>query len=266
MRETWDRRIQRASDLMRCDDRACSLLTFYTELLALQKQLYERLRARSQWVPTGALDRDCVIVREAAAACGLLSGIASHAPTRLADEAEWLLAGGKAALDEMLLAYWRRPSDRQFFAKALLQPYGQWLVESGIRPADRYLTRANNRCPLCSGSPQLSILEKSINGDGTDGASRRLLCATCLSQWPFRRVMCVACGEEDERKLAYFHSSSFDHLRVDACDTCKRYLKTVDRTRVGLAVPLVDEVAGAPLDIWACDHGYEKVELNLMGL
>jgi len=53
---------------------------------------------------------------------------------------------------------------------------------------------------------------------------------------------------------------------VDACDTCKRYLKTVDLTRLGLAVPLVDEVAGAPLDVWARERGYEKLELNLVGL
>ena len=32
------------------------------------------------------------------------------------------------------------------------------------------------------------------------------------------------------------------------------------------AVPLVDEVAGASLDLWAREHGYEKIELNLVGL
>ena len=51
-----------------------------------------------------------------------------------------------------------------------------------------------------------------------------------------------------------------------ACDTCKYYLKTVDLTRQGNAVPLVDEVAGGPLDLWARDHGYQKIELNLVGL
>ena len=44
------------------------------------------------------------------------------------------------------------------------------------------------------------------------------------------------------------------------------YLKTVDLTRQGNAVPLVDEVAGAPLDLWAREHGYHKIELNLIGL
>jgi len=31
-------------------------------------------------------------------------------------------------------------------------------------------------------------------------------------------------------------------------------------------VPIVDEVAGAPLDAWAREHVYEKIELNFVGL
>lgn len=261
MCETWDQRIQRATDLSRCDDSARSLLKFYTELLALQKQLYEHFHARSQWVPTGTLESDVAVVRKAARP--LLCAIAYSAPKPLADDARQLLAGGDAAVGERVLAYWRSPSDRQFIAKAVLQPYAQSLAEHGIRPAGRALARADNRCPVCGGTPQASMLEQRADGDG---AARHLLCATCLTHWPFRRVVCVSCGEEDERQLPYFHSSSFGHLRIDACDTCGRYLKTVDRTRVGLAIPVVDEVAGAPLDIWARGRGYQKLELNLMGL
>jgi formate dehydrogenase maturation protein FdhE len=33
----------------------------------------------------------------------------------------------------------------------------------------------------------------------------------------------------------------------------------------GLAVPVVDEVATVPLDLWASDHGYTKVMRNIMG-
>jgi FdhE protein len=84
--------------------------------------------------------------------------------------------------------------------------------------------------------------------------------------WPFRRVLCAQCGEEDEHRLGYYHSPAFDHLRVDACDTCRHYLKSVDLSRLGIAVPVVDEVAGAPLDLWALEHDYQKIELNLVGL
>jgi formate dehydrogenase maturation protein FdhE len=33
-----------------------------------------------------------------------------------------------------------------------------------------------------------------------------------------------------------------------------------------VAVPVVDEVAGASLDLWALERGYQKIELNLVGL
>ena len=55
-------------------------------------------------------------------------------------------------------------------------------------------------------------------------------------------------------------------MMVFACDTCKHYLKAVDLTVTGLAVPLVDEVAAAPLDIWAVQQGYAKTVPNLMGM
>ena len=57
-----------------------------------------------------------------------------------------------------------------------------------------------------------------------------------------------------------------EHRGVDSCDTCRRYLKTIDLGRLGLAVPIVDEVAGVTLDAWATEHGYEKMELNLVGM
>jgi formate dehydrogenase maturation protein FdhE len=54
-------------------------------------------------------------------------------------------------------------------------------------------------------------------------------------------------------------------VRVEACDSCNHYLKGVDMTVDGLAVPLVDEVATAPLDLWAGECGYTKISPNLMG-
>jgi FdhE protein len=92
------------------------------------------------------------------------------------------------------------------------------------------------------------------------------MCAKCLSVWPFRRAVCAQCGEEEPSKLAYFQSPTHDYIRVEACETCKHYLKGIDLTRFGKAQPLVDEVAAAPLDLWATEHGYTKIELNLVGL
>jgi formate dehydrogenase maturation protein FdhE len=40
----------------------------------------------------------------------------------------------------------------------------------------------------------------------------------------------------------------------------------VDLTKNGRAEPLVDELASAPLDLWAREHGYAKLQSNLLGM
>jgi Protein involved in formate dehydrogenase formation len=259
MRDVWQQRIDRAAQLAASDEAARPLLLEYRRLLGLQRDCYETLRRAVRL--TGSLDRDLPAVRPCIAT--LLTAVASDGPPRLAAEARVLLDGAGPAIDTMLLEGWRTASGQPFFPKVALQPYAQCLAAIDVRPRDRDLPQGKYACPFCGGPPQLSILRSA--GD-SDGGGRQLLCATCFTVWPFRRVLCAHCGEEDERHLGYFHGPAFDHLRVDACETCRHYLKTVDLTRLGIAVPVVDEVAGAPLDLWALDHGYEKIELNLVGL
>jgi FdhE protein len=44
------------------------------------------------------------------------------------------------------------------------------------------------------------------------------------------------------------------------------YIKSVDLTRDGRAVPVVDELATVALNVWAEKQGYTKLESNLLGL
>jgi formate dehydrogenase maturation protein FdhE len=37
-------------------------------------------------------------------------------------------------------------------------------------------------------------------------------------------------------------------------------------TKSGLAEPIVDEIAAVPLDLWAQERGYAKLQSNLMQL
>ena len=263
MRDVWQLRIRRAEALAASGNAASRLLAFYAGLLRVQHDIYSRLRGDGRAAPSGAAERDLPAVRSQWSAA--LQAIAHLAPEALAAEGEELRRRGNEAVEAALLSFWYAPLDRQFYAKALLQPYAQWLADAGAMPQGRTLPRTGNRCPFCGGVPQLSVLHTTADSP-SGGGGRNLLCATCFTEWAVRRVLCVHCGEEDERKLGYFHSPAFDHLRVDACDTCRRYLKTVDLTRLGIAVPIVDEIAGAPLDVWAREHGYTKIELNLVGL
>lgn len=258
----WESRISRAEQLAAQYPAAKELLTFYAGLLCVQQEVYRSLRRRQGWLPSGALESDLSVLQTMMPR--LLTAVTTSAPEALAAEAQRLLQSSKGEIDQLLLHYWRAPSDAQFFAKAFLQPYAQWLIETGARPVDRNVGRGPDRCPYCGGKPQLSFL-RSMEGAQESGG-RSLLCSTCLNAWPFRRALCANCGEENPMKLGYFNSPEYDHVRIEACDSCGHYMKGIDLTRLGLAVPLVDEVAAAPLDLWARGQGYTKIELNLIGL
>jgi formate dehydrogenase accessory protein FdhE len=258
----WDAAVSRAEHLAAKADATKELLTFYAELLRAQKGIYDFLRGREGWLPSGVLEDDLAVVRRTLP--GLLGAVEASGPAALSEEARALSHAGVEEVGRMILEEWRAPTGTRFFAKALLQPYARWLAESGGRPFDRGLERGGGHCPFCGGRAQVSLLH--TREPAADGGGRELLCATCLTAWPFGRVLCANCGEQRPALLGYFHTPAYDHLRVEACDTCKHYLKGVDLTRLGLAVPLVDEVAAAALDVWAGEHGYTKVELNLVGL
>lgn len=262
MPDFWNKQIERADCLAAESSGSKELLTFYAQLLRAQKEIYESFRSRKNWLPSGDLESDRPVVQSLAT--GLLECVAQHGTKSLSEEAQMLLAADQDVMARELLEYWRSPSDTQFFAKSILQPYARRLAETRTTPAGRELAGGERSCPFCGGQPQLSFLQAKESN--AESGNRDMLCATCLSSWEFRRVVCANCGEERPAKLCYFHSPEFDHVRIEACDSCKHYIKGIDLTRFGLAVPLVDEIYASPLDLWAREHGYTKIELNLVGI
>jgi len=87
-----------------------------------------------------------------------------------------------------------------------------------------------------------------------------------MHEWGFLRISCPACGEDRFEALAVFTSDHFMHVRLDACESCHHYLKTIDMTKDGLAVPAIDELAAVSLDIWAAEMQYHKLIPNLLAL
>ena len=250
----WNARIARCVQLAETSPATKDLLSFYARLLQTQKQIYDLL---SEVI--GSFSDDLRELRKHLPA--LIEIVKSSGPATLAEQALDLSSSSSEIVDQLLIDYWRERSDKQFFAKALLQPYAQRLAESALPPS---LPRDENQCPFCLGKPQVSFLK--VVDSTSESGNRHLLCATCLSSWEFRRIVCASCGEERPAQLGYFQTSEYKHVRIETCDTCKQYIKGVDLTTLGLAVPLVDDVATAALDLWATEQGYTKIELNLVGL
>ena len=87
---------------------------------------------------------------------------------------------------------------------------------------------------------------------------------TLTAEWDYLRVVCVKCGEQRFDALPVFTAEQYPQARVDACDTCRTYLKTLDATKDGRVVPVVDDLATVALDLWAREQGYVRVRTNLV--
>ncbi len=82
---------------------------------------------------------------------------------------------------------------------------------------------------------------------------------------PPRLVPRLRRGEQGQAPDLY-RGSEFPAARVDACDTCHTYIKSIDLTRDGHAIAMVDEIATVALNIWAEEHDYAKLETNLLSM
>ena len=95
---------------------------------------------------------------------------------------------------------------------------------------------------------------------------RSLVCFYCFLEWEFPRTLCPSCPEDKPEKLPRYTAQEIPWMRVEACDSCKKYVKSVDLTLNWEADPIVDELASTPLDVIARDHGYAKLTPNLAGI
>lgn len=141
-----------------------------------------------------------------------------------------------------------------FFARVLLQPFATTLTFD--RPPDH-----TNQCPRCKHYPQVAILRPKGHG-----SVLALVCSLCLLEWEYPRGQCPWCQNQSRDEIIYFSTPEFKYLQVQACESCQHYLHVVDLGKEPEAVADVDELVALPLDVWARMKGYEKVQLNLIGI
>lgn len=257
-RPDWEKRIRRARELAAQYPAAAQVLGFYSEIAALQSEVFDAVGKNLHFDPLRPLAEQLVAPAALSRFPALLELVEKKGPAGLAKVARELRQQGSDSWRVLLEAPPDGDQAHRFFARACLQPVAEYLAFNSKAQFSGY---TGSLCPVCSGKPQVGVLRPE-----GEGGKRSLVCSRCATEWDFRRILCPNCAEEDHAKLPRFSADEFPHVRVEACDTCKWYLKSVDLTVNGLAVPLVDEIAAAALDLWAVEHGYEKIELNLMGL
>jgi formate dehydrogenase maturation protein FdhE len=251
-----DRR-RRAGELAERYDFAREPLALYGAVAEAQERVFERARAERPTVD----DLAVYVVR--AALPDVMSAVMSAGTETLREAV--LLRFHEGDLERMVTLWLRGDAQEGtdvFLARAATAPVLEALPE--IARALPIASGGPRCCPVCGGLPQVSVFADS--GEALVTGQRRLVCARCASEWVYPRMTCVACGETESSKLVVLADpEQLPHLRIDACDRCKRYIVSVDARLEGNAVPLVDEIAALPLDITAAKRGFTKVTPNLMG-
>jgi len=276
--DVWAGRRRRVAQLRTRHGYARQLLDFYGALLDVQETSFRRAAEdsppRSQ-IASFAADVVAPSVIDVSVAAG---------PERMRSELIDHL--GEHAARDMIEAWMRgdeQPPVERFLARAALGPVLEALPEARAACGG---PRDDLHCPDCGGPPQLSYLGPAPEDLAT--GRRQLLCARCGGSWGFTRMRCAGCGEETSAKLPIFSEMGttsgergsvvrglarpapsadavFPHARIDACETCHRYLLSFDLDVDRDSVPVVDEIGALPLDLYARDRGFTKITTNLMG-
>jgi FdhE protein len=270
----WDQRIARARKLAIDYPSASDILAFYAGLAEYQRSLasHDAAVRHGDGSFAAAVDIDTA----SAAVPRFLKWLRGVAPARLAEAAADASRIEPAVWRERMRQYLTHDvvelgdseeiagdDSLDFIVEALLQPFAE-AVAIGRRGEDRGSRQPGartSRCPVCACRPGVAVLYEE-----GQGAKRMLVCPLCFTEWNYLRVACPSCDEQRFDALPVYTADLFPHARIDACDSCRHYLKTIDLTKDALAQPAVDDLATLPLDLCAHEHGYQRLRRNLLRL
>jgi FdhE protein len=137
-----------------------------------------------------------------------------------------------------------------------------FLIQSSIKPSieagmEQLLNELDTStwlkgfCPVCGSLPYLSLLKEEVG-------KRYLLCSYCGYQWRIERLVCPFCGNKEQESLQYFHAEGGEAHRIDLCEKCHQYIKTIDLRKTEALDPSLEDLATLHLDILASQKGYKR--------
>lgn len=92
------------------------------------------------------------------------------------------------------------------------------------------------------------------------------ICSFCWHPWSGKRVFGPFCENRDSKTQHYFYNEEEKEIRVDLCDSCKKYLKTLDsRETEHMIYTSLEQIASLHLDYKAKEKGYESgIQLHML--
>ena len=137
-----------------------------------------------------------------------------------------------------------------FFIHSSMKPS----IQTGVEQLSREIeteTWLKGHCPICGSLPYLSLLKEEVG-------KRFLLCSHCGYQWRIDRMICPYCNNNDQESLHYFSAEGEEAHRMNLCDKCHQYIKTIDLRAMGETDPSLEDLATIHLDLMASEKGYKR--------
>jgi FdhE protein len=166
--------------------------------------------------------------------------------------------------DDAIFARWRQalsgsPRALDFVITTALAPSLAAAAQELAPNLPENLPHEHGHCPLCGGLPYISLLREKEG-------QRFGVCSFCGFTYRIRRIACAYCDESDQDKLKLFRVAEYPGVRVDVCETCTMYIKTLDFRELDKQhLPALDDMASVALDILAQQQGYKRPTLSAWG-
>lgn len=160
-----------------------------------------------------------------------------------------LLADSETCIQRLAERTSTDPDAVAFLLRTVLSPF----FEKQTAPYQEWVEMVDWRqgiCPMCGSEPWMARL---AHQDGR----RTLACSLCHTEWRFDRLRCPFCEDDGQPLVHHFTVDDDEAHRVDCCNRCHRYIKTVDERVWGRPANLmVEDVITAHLDALAREQGY----------
>lgn len=113
-------------------------------------------------------------------------------------------------------------------------------------------------CPVCGGETTAAYVGETPSNQGN---GRALYCSTCGNVWEFERIRCAHCGTRNQKHLHYYHIEGDDAHRLQTCDECGEYTRTVFRENLELPFAFeVEDLVMTPLDVIANESLFDLIK------
>ena len=258
--DSFEKRAARAELLTREAPAVAEPLAFAAKLFRLQGPIAAAVAARHEDAALAGGPADFPRLLELLDP--LLSFAVHDGPPELSEVARARQADQPDTALARLSVYWsgERETADDYLSRAFLRPYGEVLAQSRVAPG-RDLR--DGGCPFCGAAAVISFRRDLPE---SNGAARYLVCGLCGTEWLFNRIRCPSCLEEDPVKLPSFQNEAQKGVRIEACETCKRYVKSIDLSLDARPIPEVDDLASLAMDLWALEQGWTRIEPGWAGI